>query len=475
VFFCALGALLAPAASSSASHPLLTAVEQPYAPFTDMPIANDRIRAITKYTRIILYWRDIAPTRPSSPTNPNDPAYNWVDSRADMRVNGALAAGLTPLVTIWKAPRWAEDRSVYGGEAGTVDPSPQAFGDFARAIAAHYPGVHLWEAWNESNLDHFLTPQVVNDKLVAPIMYRDLLNSFYAGIHSVDPGATVVAGGLARRFKIPPLQFMRKLFCLSATLKRVADCPVHLDAWSHHPYTNGGPFGKQGSRDGVSLGDLPKMRKTLAAAKASGNALTSQSTIPFWVSEFSWDTDGPDPDAVPMKLHARWVSEALYQAWRSGVSFFVWHQLRDRPFPATQYQSGLYFCGKASTRDDVGGKCADSGFIERDVAKSASLRSFRFPFVAYPKNGYVQVWGRTVDGASHSVVIQRKLRTGWTKVKTLTADTYGIFALRWRSADTTHLYRAQAGGSTSNSFSLRRPRRISLPNTWGCGGPFPCK
>ena len=82
-------------------------------------------------------------------------------------VNGALAAGLTPLVTIWRAPKWAEDRSVYGGEAGTVDPSPQAFGDFAQAIAKRYPQVHFWEAWNESNLDHFLTPQVVNGNQIS--------------------------------------------------------------------------------------------------------------------------------------------------------------------------------------------------------------------------------------------------------------------------------------------------------------------
>jgi hypothetical protein len=107
--------------------------------------------------------------------------------------------------------------------------------------------------------------------------------------------------------------------------------------------------------------------------------------------------------------------------------------------------------------------------------KTASLTSFKFPFVAYAKNGYVRVWGRTKDGASHQVVIQRKLKTGWTKVKTLTADQYGIFALRWRSSDTTHVYRAQVGGSNSNGFSLRRPRSFSLPNTWGCGGPFSCK
>ena len=40
-------------------------------------------------------------------------------------------------------------------------------------------------------------------------------------------------------------------------------CPVHVDAWSHHPYTNGGPFTKQGSPDGVSMGDLPKMSEDL--------------------------------------------------------------------------------------------------------------------------------------------------------------------------------------------------------------------
>ena len=441
-----------------------------------MPTANARIARITHYTRIILYWSEIAPTRPASPTNPADPAYSWVDSRADARIQGALDAGLTPLVTVFKAPRWAEDRSVFDGEAGTVDPSAQAFGDFAQALAKRYPNVHLWEAWNESNLNHFLSPQIVDGKPYSPEMYRGLLNAFYAGIHKVDPGATVVAGGLARRYKIPPLAFMRQLFCLSDKLKPVASCPVHLDAWSHHPYTDGGPFKKQGSPDGVSLGDLPRMRQLLAAAAASGNALPVRTTIPFWVSEFSWDTDGPDPDAVPMKLHSRWVSEALYQSWRSGVSFFVWHQLRDRPFPETQYQSGLYFCGAASTSDDVNGRCADSGFYSRDDVKTSSLLAFEFPFVAYANNGRVKVWGRTMDSAPHTVLIQRKVPAGWQTLKTIAADSFGIFQLTWSSSDTTHRYRAQisGGGDTSLPFSLRRPRGIAVLNTWGCGGTIKC-
>jgi hypothetical protein len=441
-----------------------------------MPTANERISRIAKYTRIILYWSDVAPTKPSNPTNPGDPAYQWSAGRADMRINGALDAGLTPLVTVWKAPRWAEDRTQFGGEAGTVKPSAKAFGDFAQALAKRYPRVHMWEAWNEPNLDHFLTPQVVGGKPYSPEMYRGLLNAFYDGIHSVDASAQVAAGGTARRYRIAPLAFIRAVFCLGSDLKPVAVCPAKLDAWSHHPYTNGGPFTKEGSPDGVSLGDLPKMRKTLTAAAASGNALPTRRSIPLWISEFSWDTDGPDPDAVPTALHARWVSEALYQAWRSGVTFFVWHQLRDRAFPATQYQSGLYFCGAPSTSDDVDSRCEESGFYSRDRVKTGSLQSFRFPFVAYASNGYVKIWGRTADSKSHQVVIQRKVNGKWAKVRTVTADGYGIISAKWRSSDRSHIYRAVVpGGALSGGFSLKKPRSISLPNTWGCGGTISCR
>ena len=145
-----------------------------------------------------------------------------------------------------------------------------------------------------------------------------------------------------------------------------------------------------------------------------------------------------------MKRHARWVSEALYQAWRSGVTLFVWHQLRDRPSPATQYQSGLYFCGSASTSDDVKGRCAQSGYYVHDRPKTGSVISFRFPFVAYAKHGRVKVWGRTADGQLAQGRHRAKgQRNGWSKVKTLGADHHGIFKAKWRSSDRKHVYRAR--------------------------------
>ena len=461
---CALFALVGAGSASAATHPLDTAIEQPDASLTDLRGAYKRIKGVgADYVRIILYWDSVQPSRTS---------YNWTEP--DKQINEAIAAGLTPLVTVWRAPGWAE-RSTKG-EAGTRDPDPVAFGAFAKQLALRYRNVHNWEAWNEPNLDHFLSPQMRHRHRYSPGLYRHLLDQFWLGVHSVDANAHVAAGGLARRYKIPPLQFIRDVFCLNHRLKRTASCPVHVDAWSHHPYTNGGPFTKQGDPDGVSLGDLPRMHRVLKAAARSGNVLPHKRSLPLWVSEFSWDTDAPDPDAVPMKRHARWVSEALYQAWRSGVTLFVWHQLRDRPFPATQYQSGLYFCGMASTSDDVNNRCAQSGYYVHDRPKTGSVLSFRFPFVAYAKHGRVKVWGRTADGRPHKVVVERKVNGKWRSVKTLTASGHGILSAKWRSSDRKHVYRARVPrGAHSNGFSLKKPRRFSLPNTWGCGGTIRCR
>jgi hypothetical protein len=61
-------------------------------------------------------------------------------------------------------------------------------------------------------------------------------------------------------------------------------------------------------------------------------------------------------------------------------------------------------------------------------------------------------------------------------VKTLGADSHGIFKAKWHSSDRRHVYRARIpGGAHSNGFSLRKPHGISLPNTWGCGGTIRCR
>ena len=87
---------------------------------------------------------------------------------------------------------------------------------------------------------------------------------------------------------------------------------------------------------------------------------------------------------MPLQLHARWVSEALYRMWYAGVSLVTWYRLRDGP-PDGPVQSGLWF------------RCADG--IACDTPKPSSLKAFRFPFVAFRSGKrHVRVWGRTPDG-----------------------------------------------------------------------------
>ena len=100
--------------------------------------------------------------------------------------------------------------------------------------------------------------------------------------------------------------------------------------WSHHPYTSGGPTHRASNRDAISLGDMLKMKRALNAAIEQGRFASSR-PVAFWVTEFGWDTAPADPKGVPLQLHARWVSEALYRMWYAGVSLVTWYRLRDGP------------------------------------------------------------------------------------------------------------------------------------------------
>ena len=130
------------------------------------------------------------------------------------------------------------------------------------------------------------------------------------------------------------------------------------------------------------------MRALLTAAKRAGN-IVSPRAPQFWVTEFSWDSNPPDPKGVPSALHARWVAEALYRMWQAGVSTVIWFRLQDDPLRQSPYQSGFYTAGGRAKH---------------------SLEAFRFPFVALRTASGVSVWGRTPSGKSGSVTVERQDR-----------------------------------------------------------------
>jgi hypothetical protein len=458
-------------------------------PFTVEPeLAFQRVReAGALSVRLYVSWSTVAPagdTKPDGfdPRDPADPAYDW--ALLDRQMTAAAAAGLSPILAISKAPRWAErpDPDFRDFRPGTWRPRPHDFGDFAFAVAQRYSGafgglprVARFQVWNEPNLFSHILPQydtpidqqaTIDSNPVSPEVYRPLVNALASEVHSVHPDNIVIAGGLAPfgRYAafdhgVPPLQFMRQLLCLSHRNRPLPDCSKHVsfDVWSTHPYTQGGPTRSAEFPDNVSLGDLPEMRRVLRAGVRTGH-IRSQEPVRFWITEFSWDTSPPDPGGVPVKLHARWVAEAFYRMWRSGVSLVTWFQLRDEYAPekpkSREFTSGLYF------------RC-DDGF-ECDRPKP-SLRAFRFPFVAFKHGRKVRVWGRTPAGVQATVAIQQHRGDHWKRLGHVDTNQYGIF----RHVFITHRggpFRAVGADDRSQPFSLKRPPDFRVNPFGGCEG-----
>ena len=477
VFVLALGGVAASAASgrptgthsTKGTAPLRTAVFDPFT-FNGSEYAaafQMTRKAGAGYVRITAPWSAVAPSRPTAGSDPGDPnwsGYQW--SWLDTKTAAAEAAGLTPFLQIGSAPDWAVGK--------TNTPKIALLGQFAKALALHYdgkhgaPAVHVFQVWNEPNLSQDLSP-------VKASVYRSMVNAVATSAHAVSGANLVIAGGLdpfghhkskkQKWYSVAPLAFMRSLLCVSmgnhkAKKRRLrkphATCKAktHFDVWSHHPYTFNGPFGHAGRKDDVSLGDLPKMRAVLRAAKKL-HRLSSKHGVQFWVTEFGWDTNPPRRHAAPVGLAARWTSEALYQMWRSGVSLVTWFGLEDHG-GKSPYQNGLYFHTSSLAHH----------------ARAKPLRTaFRFPFIAYLGRRAISIWGRDATSNKRLVTIQRRhgRRGHWRTVARIRSNRSGIFkaSVRLRASTKDWLRASASGSGRSLAFSLKRPSHKLRYGPWG--------
>jgi hypothetical protein len=405
----------------------------------------------------MINWPAIAPaTEPHAwnPADPADPHYDW--SVPDASLRAIEAAGLEPLAIVASAPTWAR---ILPGFASSAPDAPD-FAKFVQAAATRYDGRHpglprvkYWRIWNEPNISAYFRPQfdAATKRFTSPDIYRGLVNQAAAVIHAAAPGNRVIAGGLSP-FSDPkpdvravdpewgPLKFMRRLLCVDDDGNPTCSNRVSFDIWSTHPYTTGGPTHHATLPYDVSLGDLPKMRATLTSTVRAGH-VASRDRVRFWVTEFAWDSNGPDICAVPLSLLERWVPEALYRMWAAGVEHVSWFKLIDQPVNISLYQSGLYFASP------VAGAAAPKPFLE----------GLRFPFVALRHGSRVLLWARAPSGRSGRVTIQQTFKGGWTTIRTLRSDRFGIVH-RVVVARPTGSFRAVSGrGERSLPFSMRVP------------------
>jgi hypothetical protein len=423
-----------------------------------------RIRATgASVVRIPVEWRYIVSADPPAgfdASDPGSPAYDF--TAVDAAVRDTVAAGLTPLLVVTRAPAFAEasSRWLYA-YPGSWAPNPVAFGEFATALARRYDGsfpdpllagralprVRLLEAWNEPNLARYLEPQWVAEggrwRAFSPLLYRELLNAFYASVKAVEPTDTVVGAGLAPNGepagvgRMTPVRFLQGMLCLegAARGRRRTTCPdpPHFDVLSFHPLSFESPDLPAHSSEDVAIADIAKVADLLGAAERMRTVLPRGSK-PLWVTELNWESDPPAAHGVPGRLQAGWISRALHRLWVAGVGVADWQFLLD-PYPDLTLATPTG--GTVTVSRPAGLYSPGPGGGLTGARPKPFLRGFTLPFDPLRVDrGKVRVWA-LLRGPDRLVLLQREMRGGvWRTIARLRAGANAVLntLLRLRGA-----------------------------------------
>jgi len=338
--------------------------------------------------RFTLVWSEVARKKPANARNPNDPAYDW--SQFDPVLKGLHARGITPIVTLYGAPRWSN-----GGHAPNWLPR-SGFGSFAYAASKRYPWVRLWTVWNEPNTRVFSIP-------VSPSLYvRRLLNPAHALLHAANR-RNVVAGGVTSPRKSPsgvsPTAFMTGMRAAHA----------RLDAYAANPYPSRKtetPFHDPCSHcTTLTMAHLPQIRSLVTRLFGA--------RTPLWLTEYGYQTNPPDRIlGVSPARQATFIGQAALRVWEQpGTTVLIHFLVQDEP-SLGGWQSGLF---------SVGG-----------TAKLA-YHAFALPLAEVSRHGSSTVlWGQVRPGSGiRSYVLQRAVGGRWRAVgSTAKTSRNGAFTRR---------------------------------------------
>jgi hypothetical protein len=133
----------------------------------------------TGAVRTDFFWHLIEPT---------PGAFRW--DRYDALMRAARRHSIQVLGILDYSTAWASSDPA-GQDLKYPPKDPAAFARFAAATAARYrESVSFWEVWNEPDSREFWKG--------SPVAYASLLAESYRAIKSVNPGASVLFGGLAQ-------------------------------------------------------------------------------------------------------------------------------------------------------------------------------------------------------------------------------------------------------------------------------------
>jgi hypothetical protein len=304
------------------------------------------------------------------------------------------------------------------------------------------PRVGYWEIWNEPNEGGWLAPQwrrspnggarsgSVSPKgwiEAAPVIYRGLLDAAWSALaatgHSKDTiliGDTSAKGSVRHGLlpAIPPMTFLRALYCVSASLRPVTgaraaelSCPVNGDptalgrdhpallyasGYAHHPYSfTLRPNVPSANRDWATLADLPRFERTLVRIYAVyGRPMPLG--VPLYLTEYGYKSNPPNPYVtISQGQQADYINEGEYMAWQYPyVRALAQFELVDAGPETSKAVGSVAYWGTFQT-----------GLIGLNGLEKPSYFAYRIPiWVPDARTGpHVTVWGQ-LRPANHGTV-----------------------------------------------------------------------
>jgi hypothetical protein len=266
-----------------------------------------RMHGVVGTLRIPIYWPQV------------EPRAGELDFAAlDATVSAAAAAGVRVLPFVYGTPAWlaatptrpplgARGRSAWVGFLRALVNRYGSNGELWRGRGPGRVPIRQWQIWNEPNFLLFWRPRP------SPSGYARLLRISARTIRTTDPGAQVVAAGLAPvEGGMLPWTFLRKLYA-------VPGVRATFDLAAVHPYS-------------ASLGGMAyqvrKARQVMAAAGDGGK--------PLLISELGVASDSllPTPFNWGLKGQASFLRRAYglllgaRQRWHiAGIDWYAWQDM----------------------------------------------------------------------------------------------------------------------------------------------------
>jgi polysaccharide biosynthesis protein PslG len=277
----------------------------------------DDFRALgVGWVRADLDWNDIQGSGPNT--------WDW--SNYDRVVAAASARGLKVLPIIAYTAPWARPSGC--NDEMCAPANVAAFANFAQQAVLRYAprGIHVWEVWNEPNLNGFWKPSPNAAAFV------NLLHATYPAIKQADSTATVISGGLASTDSssgIPQLTYLQQMYSAGGR--------PYFDAVGYHPYSFPVPASYNASWNAWSKMGItnPSIRSIMVA--------NGDSAKHIWATEYGAPTGGPGagatasnynlnagPDHVDESLQAIIAADVVHVGntypWLSAT---FWYSYRD--------------------------------------------------------------------------------------------------------------------------------------------------